>query len=219
MTKLFLILLYLLTHIVPISKAQINDSSVEVRLKIIEGVNGFNIKNLTFGISIINHSDKDIYLTNLRHIGYYHGIHLAKKQNDAFIETDLLGQSHNEEAAVFTYKGNTVTRIIKYKNNIEARKQDSLLKLSLNQYQQYLDSDRTNLPIFIKAKQQLNDFEAINLEHILKESNEYKIYFSPLIEKNKWPSHLNGYSLYSQDAIVSNILFISTYKLDQLQKE
>jgi hypothetical protein len=46
------------------------DTGMEIKLSLIQGIDGWSIKSLALGVSVINHTDSDIYIPGLRYMLY-----------------------------------------------------------------------------------------------------------------------------------------------------
>jgi hypothetical protein len=207
--------------------AQSADTTVEIRLKLIQEMQGSSVKSLALSISIINHSDRNIYVPDLRFIGYLHGIHLFQKQAEGFEEMDLLGQRGSlwgkngklNGDQLFIIRRNNLSEFYWNKNRYEFQTQDSLIKLF------YKDRDSIiykynrpgNQPIFLKAREELNDFGVYSMDHILDSNIEYKIIFEPRkIDVQAWPYEFLGYNKWPSSSIFSNILYYSLFRFDKI---
>jgi hypothetical protein len=189
------------------------DSLVEIRIKLIEEVNVASGKNIALSVSIINHSNNDVYLPGLKNVGYYSGLHLYIKEMGKFNEIDLLGQKIESNSSMFMYTGNAITSYLWDMASFERHSQDSLIKIFCQS--QGLSLEKLHVsggqPLFLKSNQELDDFETYNIEHISKKIGDYKICFAPVkVDSAYSPEDILGYKRYDQNMIESNVIYYST---------
>jgi hypothetical protein len=212
--------------------AQQADSGVELRLKLIQSTEGSHIRNLVLSLSVINHTSGDVYVPMLRLLGYLHDIHLYRRQTNGFTEIDLLGQQPPGGGdAIFSYSGTSVTHYY-WKNSMSMlRQQDSLIRLLYDSLHNpvvmpkpHMKMSEINIPqdqpLFLKAGQHLDNFQTLNIEHILRQSGEYKIDWRQGKESlTVWPATFLEYKLYRPARIIANPIYFDNLTLDQLQQQ
>jgi hypothetical protein len=214
--------------------AQPADSAIEIRLKIIQGTEGNRIKDLALSVSIINHSSDNVYIPYLRLVGYLHDIHLFRRQGSSFEEIDLLGQATTppeEGTPMFTLTGHAVTRYYRRSTSEEARGQDSIIRVFYDSLHNPIVYPRPHLkvsevnmpkdqPLFLKARQELDNFKVMDIEHILAQPGEYKICWTPRKnETGTWPSDFAGYRLYPLPMVTANTIYFDSLQYDQVQRQ
>jgi hypothetical protein len=157
-----------------------NESGVEIRFRLLQQTDGSSIKNLAVSISIINHSNQDIYIPGFDAGPYRSGIHLYVKHVNGFEQMDLLGQPdwHGGDARFITQK-KEISRYFDKKHLSEKVIQDSLLKVFCTGRQFSLEDwmKTGNKPLFLKGGQELGDYVVYDLNFILKQPGEFKIAF------------------------------------------
>ena len=201
--------------------AQSVSPGVELRLGLIQGVGGSEIKSLVLSISVINHSDSDLYIPGLRYMIYKGGVDLYREENGQFVAVDILGLRRNVHPLLPPDTGNVVMDF--YSKNLSPmyRQQDSLLaafclhnNLSLQQWR-----IPGNQPLFLKAGKQLDNFVIINLDHTWKKTGNYKVEFDAGTADPAYsPPYIIGYRRLDAARIKSNTLFFSNIAYDQIGK-
>jgi hypothetical protein len=197
------------------------DPFVEIRLKLIRQINSDSTENIAVSISVINHTDNDIYIPCFDAGPYESGIHLYEKRNEEFknAKFDLLGQQISEtnisSDAIYFFHRKGISAQFHSNSLFERKVQDSILKvfghkekISISNWQRI-----GKRPLFLKAHQELDDFVVYDLWFI-KQPSEYKICFEPIeIDPTYSPETILGYKRYDQGLIKSNAIY---YKIISL---
>jgi hypothetical protein len=198
------------------------DSTVEIRLKLLQQTDGVKIKNIALSISIINHTDKDIYIPGFDAGPYRSGIHVYEKKDGQYSEIDLLGQRnwHGGDARFIPLE-KEISRNYEKSHASERKNQDSILNLFCANQQLPIGNwiKSGHRPMFLKANRELTDFIVYDLNFLFKQKAEYKICFEPRqVELTYSPDEILGYRRFNQDHIESNTLIYETLDFS-LKKE
>jgi hypothetical protein len=218
---------------------------IEIHLSLLEKNDEHGVKELALSTSIINPSDKDIYLPNFELFASYSGVHIYEK--DGKVWKEINPDTHDYvkpikppirqngryvpiDEPIFYNDENSFTNIYKKSNNVNSRYQDSLIKTYYNSspdhHQLSIFTINDELPLFLKAKQKIDDYMVRSLDFLLKKQKEYKICFnseagdtlkyyrSPRVYSNKkkkfdelhYPEKIYGFNLYYPTNIISNII-------------
>jgi hypothetical protein len=201
--------------------AQPADSGVEIRLKLIQGVGDWSIKNLALSVSVINHTDSDIYIPGFRFMIYAAGINLYREEQGKFVKIDILGIKQNVHPLMVPDSDNAITSFYGKKIPVERYPQDSLIlafcqKNHLSAAEWKLPG---NQPLFLKAGQHLDDFTVLNIDHTWKNAGEYKIAFEAKnVNPAYSPAEILGYRCFPTGLIKGNVLYYSDIDYDKLGK-
>src|SRR4051812_16826445 len=74
--------------------AQSPDSVVEVRLQLLQQTDGKAVKGLSVSVTIINHSNEDIYIPRFELFSSYAGIHYYEGTDEKWREIDIATQDY-----------------------------------------------------------------------------------------------------------------------------
>jgi hypothetical protein len=222
MNKRLMILLSIVTMAFSIRlPAQPANSGVELRLNLIQGVGGSSIKSLVLSVSVINHSDSDVYIPGLRYMIYSGGVDLYREENGKFIAIDMLGIQRNVHPVMVPDTDNVVTSFYSKDLSPMYRQQDSLVVAFCRNNHLSTRDWRIpgNQPLFLKAGQQLDNFVIINIDHTWKKTGQYKIeYDANGVDSAYSPSEILGYRRFPTGRIKSNTLYFSNIAYDQMGK-
>lgn len=222
-TSILLIIIFILLKTpVEAFHSSPTDSILEIQLKLIQRTDGNSVKNTALSISLINHSNEDIYLPEF-FIKTITNVYLYKKRNNQFVKIDLFGEGNDSKWEVssdsiitvkesFSYQGNEITKILHKNAEKNYKYQDSIIQLliSLDSSRQYNWKDPFNKPLFIKANQTLDNLQVFNIEHILKKQADYRISFEfDQVETTNFPDEVLKYKKYIPKFIRSNTLYYS----------
>lgn len=192
------------------------DSTVEIRLEILQQTGGTAVKNLALGISIINHTDRDVYISGLILDSC---LSLCREREGVFVPDTL--RDYREEFAppLFLPTTNEITGMFPLRSDIlftEEQKNPVLTaycrteRLSLKDW---LVAD--HYPLFLKAHQRMDKAASVGLNHILKRDNTlYRIRFAPRTPQPAFtPREIMGYALVKQAELEVNTLYYHTLPL------
>jgi hypothetical protein len=222
MNKRLLIVVVVVTMAFPMRlPAQSASPGVELRLNLIQGVGGSSIKSLVLSISVINHSDSDLYIPGLRYMIYKGGVDLYREENGQFVAIDILGMRQNVHPVLPPDTGNVITDFYSKDLTPMYHQQDSLLAAFCRNNRLSIQDWRIpgNQPLFLKAGQQLDNFVIINIDHTWKKTGQYKIEFDANSADPAYsPPEIIGYHRFSTARIKSNTLYFSNIAYDQIGK-
>jgi hypothetical protein len=214
--RFILLLAILVTTGVIRLPAQSADSGVEMRLSLIQGVGGRSIKSLALGVSIINHTNSDIYIPGLKSMPYAAGINLYQEENGKFVKIDILGVRADIHPAIFPDSGNAITDIYWKKIPVELQRQDSIILAFCRD--NHLPAEKWkrpgNQPLFLKAGQHLDNFQVFNMDHTWKNTGQYKIVFAPgSVDPAYSPAEISGYRRFPSSLVTSNSIYYNNIVL------
>jgi hypothetical protein len=171
---------------------------IEVRLKMIEQENNKGSKDLALGVSIINHSNSDIYIPHFELFASFGGIHFYQKEGGVWREIDIFTHDYKQllkcivtekdgvriVADPFSFYSDHNQLTNSYKRSVAQKNahQDSLFNLYVSQNFAPKDINIVTWydekPLFLKAKQQLENYAVFGLDYLLTKKMEYKISFN-----------------------------------------
>lgn len=198
------------------------DSILEIQLKLIQKSEGTTIKHTGLSISIVNHSNEDIYIPGF-YIKTVTCVSIYEKKDSQFIKIDLFGKGNNSKwefsadnsvtiSESFSYTGNEITEILNKKIGKIYESQDSIVQLLISSDSTHKNDwvDPFIKPIFIKAHQRLEDFHVFNIDHLFKEKMEYRISFELSdYDDDDFPTKALEYKKYNPKFLKSNTIYYS----------
>lgn len=229
--------------------AQDTNLPVEIRLKLIEENNDKGVKELSLSVSIINHSGLDIYIPNFKLYAIGAGIHFYQKEGGLWREIDINTQNYYKpivphrqivgKDTIMSYHGNgpvysvnnSITKkYMKYTYQL-SRNQDSIIQSFYNSAPDHHQIDKIytedKKPLFLKAKETLNNYYVRNVDYLLTKKMAYKIAFNselrdslryfrePRVYSDRikkyvelnFPEYIYEYKLFYPKEIKSNIIY------------
>lgn len=220
-----LLIYFLLTKIHSTCFAQSIDTSVEVRLQIIIKQDKRLIGGLALGISVINHSDKDIYIPNFNRIG----IHFYDNSSSFWRELDLYALDGSGNIPYWA-SNEVLKRSYNIPDNIISTYYKDYIK-SIHNYQEIIyenylgEKQKMHLlgeHLFLKAKQGIDNYCVLPIDKLLSKKVDYKITFnteirdSVVVDKSisdfypVCPAQILIYHIYTPEKLVSNTIYFST---------
>lgn len=183
--------------------SQINDSTLEVRISLLEKSDNLFDKNklIDVGISFINHSSKNIFIPKFGYEAFnfltlfeknksnwidmsYYKVELFNDINKIFSEYyDSMGNKHiaHKNIGKPINHENEITFFYKKRNQGTLAEQNKILATWLvnSRYSEiwYKENKQNLSPIFLKAHQELKYFSVISIEKLIEANKEYKIDF------------------------------------------
>lgn len=229
------------------SNAQSPDSTIEIRLKLMQQTSGNLVKGLALSVSIINHSDQNIYIPNFDLFASYSGIHFYQNEKDLWREIVIMEHNYYQphtNTGTKTYNGRTIiiedevpvffdeNDISKYfKQTVREQNnfQRNIIKAYCEKANQHInewigDSE----PLFLKAKEELNNFMVYDIDYLLSKEFNYKISFNSeprdtffqyrdSVMNYKpykvFPDHIFEYKRYLPRIIISNTIYYTTLNM------
>ena len=211
------------------------DTGVEVRLELIHGAAA---RDLTLGVSIINHLSRDIYIPCFELFSSYSGIHYYQQDSGKWKEWDLMLHVPWRVWTCITYDNGMIADVmpvlhddqnevtLAYRSYVHDlhRRQDSILVAycgarSRDYHAWTMPGTR---PLFLKANQDLRYYLLFDLEYFLGENKDYRItfntsardtsfrYFDPTGPLGPWPDRMFTYSRYTPAKIAPSTIYLST---------
>jgi len=188
------------------------DSTVEIRLELIQETFGRDAKELALGISIINHTSGDVYIPGWNDLN----VLLYKKKNGVFVPDTLDNPREDFAPPMFLDETNTIFSYFPDRSDMYQGPNPNLSAFCKEKGYSLIDWQKPgHHPMFLHAHEvhlfTLSPFRIIGLNHILNDYTEYKIAFSPAAVPKKYrPRRIRGYRRCDQASIQSNILYYQT---------
>ncbi len=229
MNKLIMVILCI--SIRCISFAQSIDTSVEVKLQIINQMitpEGKLLKGLALSISVINHSNKDVYIPSFNVIDY----HVYDNSSSSWRELDLYAHdSHNGADTIPYWNENEITKRLYDVRDDDITKYyfEYVKSFDWSQkgiYETYLGGKQTRRlwgqHLFLKANQEIDNIHVSPIDRMLTKKTDYKITFNTeprdtaMFDATKsvfyppCPSNIMGYQIYMPNKLVCNPVYYST---------
>ena len=230
MNKLIMVILCI--SIRCISFAQSLDTSVEVKLQIINQMTtseGKLLKGLASSVSVINHSNKDVYVPSFNVID----VHIYDNSFSSWRELDLDAHySHNgiddpipyldefdPKKTLYDVRDNDITKYyLEYIKSFDWSQKGI--------YETYLGSKQTRRlwgkHLFLKANQEVDNIQVFPIDRLLTKKTDYKITFNTesrdaaMFDATKsifyppCPSSIMGYQIYMPNKLVCSPIYYST---------
>jgi hypothetical protein len=237
---------YLITLLLIIASAFASFSQenkeVEVRLVLVQTNYQNSLPNLTLVVSVINHSNKNIYVPSFALLASAAGIHYYEKVSNNWREFSILtrdyykvytskkvGNAIVDDDPVFYNTYNEVSHQLKDSVKKNTKFQDSIFNIighGKNQNSPWLTN---NQPLFLPAHQEIKYLWVTDLAYLLTKKADYKIAFNTeardsiyafrdSISKGRpivrFPAKLQEFNRFSPQKIISNALYFSTFQVD-----
>lgn len=231
--------------------AQSPDSTIEIRLKLMQQTDGNLVKGLALSVSIINHSDQNIYIPNFPLLAEYSGIHFYQNEKDVWREIDIMKHEYyqsdtkpktriyngikihiDDDTPVF-FSDKDISKYFKQTVNQQYDFQSNIHKAYFEKANQHIDYCFGSEPLFLKARQELNNFMVTDIDYLLSKEFDYKIsfnseardtlsHFRDSIMNYKpyraFPDHIFEYKRYIPRIIISNTIYYTTLEMDLKNK-
>ncbi|MBS1628384.1 MAG: hypothetical protein JSR09_09585 [Bacteroidetes bacterium] len=202
MKRIYFCIILLFSYFLKVS-AQENHASLEAQLSLISNEAIPSAKAI--GISIINNSNIDCYVSGMRYYTIYTGLHFYKKDSSGtWIELDILKHKDKIELRqknYSSYKGD-IGKIKTYHDDNFITKKYSLLTWQQEEFQDsilkkwlikahptydtsYIESTIISKPLFIKANKSLKNYLVVSLDYLFSKPGDYRITFKPIDETYK----------------------------------
>ena len=208
------------------------DSSVEVKLQLLRQVvkpNGDTVHGLAVSVSIINHSNKNVYIPGFSSIQ----VHYYDNSDSVWREINL-GCKDYHNSISFSDGGRSPCEIWPSDNDISTyykgdvhiihKLQRDILASCLGKNIYVRTIPPTHIygdHLFLNAKQIIDNYWVIPIENLFFKRTQYQITFNTekidryMLEKHMehfppQPNQLERYQIYMPDKIVSNVIYFST---------
>jgi len=218
-------------------RSQSTDSTIEVRLTLIQQTDSQKVKSLALAVSIINHSNKDLYIPGfeLYSVNYY-----KKTDTSAWREIDIGTHDYYQAPSCKIGPVNTIMNdyYARYLDQSNAVKATCLNNRNL-QFQRELTERYTKeaklnryiwslagRPFFIKAGEEIKYYRIDAVDYLLNSHCDYKIAFNsekrgrqfPTRERMEqyfhFPDMIYGYALYFPKSFIANIIYYTTVDME-----
>jgi|GEM_PF-2720039 hypothetical protein len=221
-------------------RAQGPDSTIEVRLKLIQQTSGTGI---ALSVSVTNHSQQDIYIPDFENNVAYGGIHFYQLEGGKWLQINVISHDYERPPSVTRVNGgtrdsyfiprntqNAITASYELHEKKAMKTQDSIIAAYANQPGQIKHAEglyKMYHPLFLKAGQTLNEFAIYNIDYFRDKNMEYKIgYQMPEYPRFKagdstiddkthfyFPEYIFTYKRYFPKGVLSNTIYYSTIDL------
>lgn len=222
------------------------NSKIEIRLSLIQKTNGQQIDATALGISIFNLEDFGIYIPNFYIVAIYSGMHLYQEVAGEWEELDLFTHELSQPYQPPQKKNGMLIETLPIpdtkRNSLTLANNSRALAFGLEQKRLFglLYNDKISqknqvfeneVPLFLKAKEQVWNCSLIDLDWLLARPGRYKISFNfdmnrsrrqytdTILPSNppiRLPAESHGYrrTMLPTVDIVSNTIYFSMVNYD-----
>ena len=212
------------------------DTTVEVRLQIIKQIVNSNSKIMNgtaLSVSIINHSNKDVYIPGFSWIrvhfydnsaGFWREISLGCKYD--YIDTIPYNKGGKRPCQEIAPRNDIAKYYFTYVNSL-CYKQRDILRECLGK--DIYKSSNVNIygdHLFLKAREEIDNYDVISIDNLFTKQTQYRISYNTEISDKlifdkthadffpPCPDKLLNYQIYMPDKLVSNTVYFSNVDFD-----